>query len=140
MPHTPCSVEEVGHTAEIGLRLRAAAPDALFACAGEAMFALTGVTVDADAPATERTVRIQAPDMESLLVDWLNELVYLFETTGEVFTEIEVVGWSPEELEAIVRGRRPLDAPRLHVKAVTYHDLAVRPDGDGWLAQVTFDI
>lgn len=104
------------------------------------MFALAGASVDEAAPASERTVRVASPDLESLLVDWLNELVYLYETTGEAFTEIDVVAWSPEQMEAIVRGRKPQSAPRLHIKAVTYHDLSVRPDGDGWLAQVMFDI
>jgi SHS2 domain-containing protein len=136
----PCFVEEISHTAEIGLRVRAPGPGRLFACAGEAMFALVGATVDETAPPEERHVRLHAPDPETLLVDWLNELVYLYETTGLLFTSIDVAEWAPTGLEAVVQGRPSTTPPRLHVKAVTYHDLVVRPDGDGWLAQVTFDI
>ncbi len=136
----PCSVEEISHTAEIGLRVRAGSAARLFACAGEALFALVGATVDETSPPEERPVRLHAPDAENLLVDWLNELVYLYETTGLAFTTIDVSTWTPTGLEATVQGRRPTGPPRLHVKAVTYHELAVRPDGDGWLAQVTFDI
>lgn len=140
MAHAPCQVEEIAHTAEVGLRLWAAEPGTLFACAGEAMFALMGLDVDESAAARTREVALASMDTESLLVDWLNELVYLFETTGEVYPQIEVVAWEPQRLVATVQGRRPAGAPRMQIKAVTYHELVVRREGEGWLAEVTFDI
>ena len=134
----PCEFEELAHTAEIGLRVRAATPGRLFACAGMALFALTGAVPQA--AEAERTVTVESPDVESLLVDWLNELVYLYETTGCAFHEIEVTEWSPQRLAATVRGGRPAAPPRLHVKAVTYHDLSVHASGAGWEARVFLDI
>ena len=134
----PCEFEELAHTAEIGLRVRAAAPGPLFACAGMALFALTGAT--SGRIEIERDVTVESLDAESLLVDWLSELVYLYETTGCAFHDIEVTEWSPQRLAATVRGGRPAMPPRLHVKAVTYHDLHVRRTGAQWEVQVFLDI
>lgn len=86
------------------------------------------------------SVSLTAVDAESLLVDWLNELLYLHETTGDVFTRYELAAWSPTRLEATVSGGPPAQRPRLHIKAVTYHQLHVAQTAVGWTADVFFDI
>lgn len=135
-----CRFEELGHTAEIGLRIQAGAPEELFACAAQAMFSLLRAPVNPEQPPRVHHVQIDAHDGESLLVDWLNELLYLHETTGAIFDECTVLRWTLTHLEAEVRGRKPLATPSLHIKAVTYHQLAITADADGWTAQVYFDI
>jgi len=137
---TDCDFEELGHTAEVGMRVRSASAATLFACAGQAMFALIGAESDRESFAAQRTVTLDAPDIESLLVDWLNELVYLHETTGEVYPECRVIEWTPTSLSATITGYQPSQSPALHVKAVTYHELQVREEQDGWMAQVYCDI
>lgn len=135
-----CSFEELGHTAEIGMRVRAATPGRLFACAALAMFALIDA---ASAPESERVsqrVELHSLDMESLMVDWLSELVFLHETTGAIYDEIDIHQWSPQHLEATLCGRRAQQVPHMQIKAVTYHDLIVAATDDEWLAQVYFDI
>lgn len=64
-----CRVEELDHTAEIGLRVWAASEARLFGCVGEAMFKLLGVEADPAAPPAERLLEIEAGDPASLLVD-----------------------------------------------------------------------
>ncbi len=137
-----CGFEELAHTAEIGVRLWAPTPAALFACAAHAMFALVGALPTApDAePIDQRTLKLTAIDAESLLVDWLSELVYLYETSGLSWNEATLEQWAPTALRAVVYGRRVAGAPRLHVKAVTYHGLELRPVPDGWTGTVYFDI
>lgn len=135
-----CRFEELGHTAEVGLRIQADAPEPLFACAAQAMFALLRAPVDAEQPPIVHHIRLDAFDGESLLVDWLSELLYLFETTGALFTDCTVMRWTPTQLQAEVRGRKPLTAPAVHIKAVTYHQLVITANADGWTAQVYFDI
>ncbi len=104
------------------------------------MFTLIGAEIAPDSSVTQRVIKIEAPDIESLLVDWLSELIYLYETTGEVYLECHVGEWMPISLTATVHGCLPSQAPALHVKAVTYHDLQVRQASDEWMAQVYFDI
>ncbi len=135
-----CHVTEVAHTAEVGLRARAETPETLFACLAHAMFLLTGARTNDNFPGREHTVTIRADDVESLLVDWLSELLYLHEVTGDVFTACEITRWAPTELSGIAVGRPSTTPFTTHIKAVTYHDLSVQHDEDGWLAQVVFDI
>jgi SHS2 domain-containing protein len=135
-----CVIEELGHTAEIGLRIQADAPEQLFACSAQAMFSLLRVSPDLTRPPTQHQVTIDSMDGESLLVDWLSELLYLHETTDAIFTDCTVLRWTPTHLEAQVTGYLPASAPTMHIKAVTYHQLIVQANADGWLAQVYFDI
>ncbi len=136
----PCRYQELAHTAEIGLSVQADAPELLYACAAQGMFALLRARPDPHAPLVRHTVQLDAMDGESLLVDWLSELLYLYETTDALFDDCTVTRWTPTHLEAQVSGRRPLTPPVLHIKAVTYHQIRVTAGADGWAAQVYFDI
>jgi SHS2 domain-containing protein len=140
----PCTVEELSHTAEIGLRIWAPTLAELYACAAAAMCDLVDAQPDMTTPVQERTVAVAAPDRESLLVDWLNELLFLQETAGVYWPEVAVASLAQREdgvaLHATVRGWRASQPPRLHVKAVTYHQLRVVAADGGWRAEVFFDI
>ena len=140
----PCIVEELSHTAEIGLRIWAPTLADLYACAATAMFEMVDAQPDMTTVAQKRTVAVDAPDLESLLVDWLNELLYLQETTGAYWPEVAIDSLAQQEdravLRATVRGWRASQPPRLHIKAVTYHQLRVVAADGGWRAEVFFDI
>jgi SHS2 domain-containing protein len=135
-----CLIEELGHTSEIGLRVRADAPESLFACSARAMFGLLRVLPDTTRSMIHHQVTIDSIDGESLMVDWLSELLYLHETSGAIFSECTILRWTATHLEAQVSGYPPLAAPAVHVKAVTYHQLLIQANADGWLAQIYFDI
>jgi len=132
--------EELEHTADIGVRVQAHEPAALFAGAARAMFSLLRAEPDAAAPVETRHVVVDAVDIEALMVDWLNELLYLHETVGALFTDCRMRQWSPTRLEAGVAGSRPLGAPQVHIKAATYHQLRIERHADRWTAEVFFDI
>jgi SHS2 domain-containing protein len=141
---TSCHVEELSHTAEIGLRITAPSLADLYACAATAMLELIDAQPDMTTATEERTVAVASPDLESLLVDWLNELIFLQETTGAYWPEVTVDSLAQHEdgvvLHATVRGWRASQPPRLHIKAVTYHQLCVVAADGGWRAEVFFDI
>ena len=135
-----CEFEELGHTAEIGVRVWAPTAAELFACAARAMFSLLRVPADRSAAAVARSVTVRSMDVESLLVDWLSELLYLHEVYGEIYSAVQMREWTPGALRAQVIGWPPAGSPVLHIKAVTYHDLVVQQDAGGWSAQIYFDI
>jgi len=135
-----CHVEELSHTSEIGLRVRADAPEQLFACCAHAMFGLLRVQPDTQRPAQRHHVTITSLDGESLMVDWLSELLYLHETSGAIFEEYTILRWTPTHLEADIVGYPPATPPTMHIKAVTYHQLFIQANATGWLAQMYFDI
>ncbi|MCS6975399.1 MAG: archease [Gemmatales bacterium] len=130
------------HTADVGLRIRAADLNTLFAEAGRALFSLIVENLDAVRPATEVTFHLQGQDLEYLLFDWLNELLYCFETQHLVFSQFKV-DVTPTGLAAVARGERFDPArhqPDHEVKAITYHGLRVKQEEHGWLAEVIVDI
>jgi SHS2 domain-containing protein len=135
-----CLIEELGHSVEIGLLIRADAPEQLFACSAQAMFGLLRVLPDASRPATHHHVTVDSSDGESLLVDWLSELLYLYETSGAIFADCTVLRWTPTQLEADVTGYPPASPPTTHIKAVTYHQLKLQANADGWTAEVYFEL
>ncbi len=135
------------HTADKGLDVAASSLSDLFATCAEGMFALM---IDPERyPATESlTIEKEAPDLEMLLVRWLNELVYLFEVKHYLFREfpevrIEQVGerW---KLTATAR-YTPVEPHEIEwsgapVKSVTYHGLELAQTNGGWHARYYVDV
>jgi SHS2 domain-containing protein len=88
-------------------------------------------------------VEVKAADPESLLVAWLNELLYLHEARGFVMADCAIQTLTDTDLTAEMWGE-PVDRMRHpmlgHVKAVTYHLLRIRPTPQGWEGQVVVDV
>lgn len=134
--------EPIDHTADVGYRLFAPNLATLFAVAGRALFdAIT--ELDAIRPQLERTIEVEANDLDMLLVAWLSELNFRCITEFELFGEFAVEVISPTAVRATVRGEK-IDPARhiiqTEIKAVTYHELFVREVKAGWEAQVIFDV
>lgn len=134
--------ETFDHTADIGLRIRASTINELFQDAARGLFSLLIDDLETIRPTIERTVQLSADSWDMLLFDWLDHLLYLFDAERLALSEFDVTvqGF---ELSAKVRGeivdstRHPLAH---EVKAITYHGLFVRRDGNEWLAEVIVDI
>ena len=90
-----------------------------------------------------REFSVRAADLESLLVDWLNEVNFAFEVGRAAFRRFEVSEITGTSLSATGYGE-PLDPARHHpgeqVKSVTYHGVKVEQTPDGWLLRVYLDI
>jgi SHS2 domain-containing protein len=133
------------HTGDIGVTLRAASLPALFA---DAAAALTDVVSERDAVARRDTwpVAVRSSALDLLLVEFLSELLFQFDArqrlVGEAVVSVRGEGerWTAEgELhgERFDPARHRI---RTLVKAVTYHTLSVKEDGDGWHATLVLDI
>ena len=130
------------HTADLGLRVVAPDLDGLFRDAGQGLFAIIADGWEAERATRMLEFRIEADRREWLLFDWLNELLYTFDSEKLLLGGFEVsVG--ERRVEARAAGE-PLDASKhrlLHeVKAITYHGLRVEQGVQGWLAEVIVDI
>jgi SHS2 domain-containing protein len=134
--------ETFEHTADLGLRVRAPDLNTLFVEAARCLFSAIVEDLDTVQPRQKLDIALQADDLEYLLFDWLNELLYRFDTEHLLFSKFEarVDGF---RLTATAWGE-PLDRVRHNltheVKAITYHELKVQREGDGWLAEVIVDI
>ena len=138
----PLMFETFEHTADLGLRIRANELPALFADAARGLFSMIVPDLDSVRLVDELEFTIEGPVSELLLFDWLNELLYTYETRHLLFAQFEVQ-LSESGLRATARGeacddhRHQLDH---EVKAITYHGLKLEPADDGWLAEVIVDI
>lgn len=134
--------ETFEHTADLGLRVRAADLDSLFGEAGRGLFSLIVANLDAVRLVEEVSLGVVGDELDFLLFDWLNELLYIFETRRLVLVEF-TVHVSDSSVQATARGE-PLDPSRHQseheVKAITYHELKVAKDDGGWLAELIVDI
>ena len=134
--------ETFEHTADLGLRVRAASEEELFAEAARGLFSMIVAELETVQPTHPREFTIAGQDRDYLLFDWLNELLYVFDTERLLLSQFDV-RMTGEGLTATARGE-PYD-PQRHrldheVKAITYHGLRVEQDADGWLAEVIVDI
>jgi SHS2 domain-containing protein len=154
----PLYYEELRHTADWAIRVWGEDLDALFGHAAEAMFELQGADLAAE-PAIWNEVTCRGIDRETLLVAWLNELLFLSEMNDVLYTRFHVriapgssqslrtpaaAPWGPTEpdfdyaLHASIAGL-PGRGPLAHVKAATFYDLSVTQSDAGCEATVTFD-
>jgi SHS2 domain-containing protein len=126
----------VEHTAEVELHIDAETREAVFAEALAAFAEL--VSRGGEGEPAEHVVAIEAQDDASLLVGWLEELVFLAETEDLVPMRVDGLELSGGRLAAHVVGRR--GRPAHLVKAVTYHGLEFAQREGMWRAQVVLDV
>jgi SHS2 domain-containing protein len=134
--------ETFEHTADLGLRVRAPSLETLYVEAAQALFAAILDEPGSVQPRQAVEIRLAEDDRDYRLFDWLNELLYRFDTDHLVFGRFEV-RLKEREFHGTAWGE-PLDRSRHllahEVKAITYHGLRVEPAADGWLAEVIVDI
>jgi riboflavin kinase/FMN adenylyltransferase len=136
----PYRYREVEHTADRALWVWGQSVPALFVGAARGMYSLMDDLDREGRPATEwRVVSLEALDRESLLVEWLNELLYLAEREGLLFFEFEIEWLSDTRLEGRVGGV-PVEEAKSDIKAATYHDLTLKENEGGWSTLITFDV
>src|SRR5262245_52913491 len=122
------------HTADLGIRVRAADLNALFADAATALFAAIVDGLDAVRPPQQVESAVEGLDPDYLLFDWLRELLCRVDAEHLVLSQVDVTV-SETGLVARARGE-PLDPARHllshEVKAITYHGLRVEREDGGW--------
>ena len=130
--------EEVEHTADWAYRVWGGTIAALFVQAAEGLYWLAGMDL-APTPRLIRRIQLQGIDYESLLVAWLNELLYLHNSENLGFDQIEILHLDSNSLEAQVTGA-PTRQWLKDIKAATYHNLAIRSTESGFEATLVLDV
>jgi SHS2 domain-containing protein len=133
-------VQEIAHTADRALCIEGRDLQEMLVNAALGMNRLMASSEpDAGAGSTVKTVEIEALDAEALLVSWLSELAFWAETALLVFHRFDFKTVSPTRVRAEIHGRKAASIEN-HIKAVTYHHLAIVPTADGLSATVVFDV
>jgi SHS2 domain-containing protein len=134
-----------GATSDLSFVARGPTVEDAFIAAGEALLAATVEEPQTVARSESRSVVLEEPDLELLLLRFLNELVYLRDAQDLLLhpDRMEIVWSDSVELRAELRGER-IDRTRhalaSEVKAATAHDLRVGMTTDGWTATATLDV
>ena len=133
--------EVIDHIADIGIIAHGCDLSELFTNAASGMLHLqTGQ--NAIKPEVKREIMLEAGDPETLLVEWLNELLYLLDTERLLLNKFEI-HIEQNKLRANCRGM-VMDPARhklkREIKAATYHDLRITREGSDYSAKIIFDI
>ncbi len=134
---SPAGFEEVAHTADWSIKVWAEDLGCLFAEAARGMYALMEIQL-ARGPRLAETMHIDSVDSESLLVSFLNELLYKMESRRLAFDQVSVKV-DGLVLEAELEGA-PLTFQKKEIKAVTFHNLAILQSGDKLEITIVFDV
>ena len=130
----------IEHTADTGIVAYGDSLPGAFANAAAGMFSII-TDLRYIREAESRTISVNEPDAESLLFEWLNSLIYLFDVEGLLFRRCDVRQFSDTKLVAVCHGEK-YDPSRHHlkigIKSATYHMLKV--DKGNNQVQVIFDI
>ena len=134
--------EFIEHTADLGFKAYGASLEQLFAHAAEAFFEAI-VTLEHVKEKIERSIKVESDALDNLMVCWLTELLYLYDTERLVFKSFQINRIKDNKLKANAKGE--VFNPSRHeiktgIKAVTYHQLFVKERKGGWEARVIFDI
>jgi SHS2 domain-containing protein len=136
------SFEILDHTADIGIIAYGADVKELFSNAALALFSLI-TELQSIQEKLHLDLEVHSEDRDSLLVDWLNELIYCFDSKHILFNRFDIESLTYNALKATAYGE-DFD-PNKHrmktgVKAATYHMLRLDTDDNGYRAQIILDI
>lgn len=129
----------VEHPGELVLELEGATWEGLLGAAVRGFGEVAGRGARVDDEAGDRLVELVSTDRAALLVDLLNELVFLADAERWLGVEAAALEAGDDWLRARVRGRR-LELPATFVKAATLHGAGVTEEGGAWRARVVLDI
>jgi SHS2 domain-containing protein len=131
--------EEINHTADWAIRVQGENVRALFENTARGMVSLIEGAADPELPLQSHEVSVQSVDWETLLVDWLTEILYLIEEEVLVCEQINIHKIEPFSLTGTVSGRAG-GSFKKHIKAATYHNLSVKEVKDGYETVIVFDV
>ena len=134
--------EIIDHTADMGIVAYGTDVEELFSNAALALFSLI-TEPERIEEKLHLDLEISSEGRDSLLVEWLNELIYLFDVKHILFNRFDIGSLTHNNLKATCYGEN-FD-PMRHkikrgVKAATYHMLWLEKNSGGYKSQIIFDI
>jgi SHS2 domain-containing protein len=139
----PQPFEDLGHTADVGVRVRGATAEEALARLVLAFATLAAGGAEVAPVREERVAVAGGPDLAGTAVALLRELLYRLVTDGLLPAVCEIVRADEDGAEATVAfGRRDPErhAEGADLKAVTWHAARLAPEEGGWVGQAVFDI
>jgi len=131
--------EILEHPADLKIKVFGISKEELFSNALLAMIESMNPEIKKPEERSKRPIKIKSSDLSALLVDFLNEALYLTQVNKEVY-EINFKKITDKEIKGELIGKK-VEKFGEDIKAATYHDLEIKQNKDGsWQATVLFDI
>jgi SHS2 domain-containing protein len=127
------------HISEVELHVRAGSLGDLLAEAGKALAEVQLMAADCVPGGPARSIRVSSRDRDALLVDWLNELIFLADIDRWVAVDFSIDLAHDTEVRARASGVT-LEWSPSRVKAATFHQLRVTDIPGGLEARVILDV
>ncbi len=132
------------HPADIRIEVYGKTLEELFLNAAEGLSQLSTGSIKVSGSQIEKTLALESDSFDDLLVDWLREILFLFNSERFILRKASLKISEGISLESKLFGSI-LDPSLeledgLEIKGVTYHGLLLEEDSDGFVAQVIFDI
>ena len=128
---------EIAHTADWEIEVWAPDLSNLLVQSALGMYQLMGIQIS-PGTSNKRRITLQYAEQESLLIDFLNELLYLIESEEVVFDHF-VLQITDSQLNAELGGAKLVSMDK-EIKAATYHKLTIRKNDRGLFANIVFDV
>ena len=133
--------EIIDHTADIAIKAYGNTLKELFENAALGMFNIIA-DLEGIKSSTEIDIKVDAPDEEELLVEWLEELLYNFYTKNIIFSEFNITELTDNRLTANVKGRfigENKNRLKAEIKAATRHEVKISKKDAKYEVQIVFD-
>lgn len=134
--------EIIDHTADIGIKAYGESLKELFKNSALGMFEIIA-DLKLVKPNEALEVEVGAVSREELLVNWLRELLYQYNTQEIIFKDFEIDKITEHRINAKVKGEAYNSKKhniKTEIKAVTYHQLKIEKTQSGWISEVIFDV
>ena len=132
--------EFLEHTADVGILVRGETLEEFFAEAARGMFAILCESTP-EGEAIVHEINLNANDIESLLVNFLSELLFLFESKSFVPREFQFHHIDEGSLDVVCIGAiAPKPFYGTEIKGITHHMLEVESTPNGLEARIYFDL
>lgn len=132
----------VSRSSDLAIKVFGRTPEELFANSAFALFDL--MTDIEKVQAQEKLpLEVEGADRDDLMVNWMRELLYLYQGSGYLLKEFQVREFKENYVRGEVRGEK-YDPDRheiqREIRAVAYHQSRMEKTGEQWTAQVIFEL
>lgn len=140
MSEKEAGFQEIEHMADVEIKVWGDDLNALFIQAAKGMYHLSQIREEDNSQTTRsRTFSVTGMDTESLLVAFLNEILFYLETERIAFQKLDLEFQGNDRLQAQLEGTIVKELNR-DIKAVTFHNLEIQELDTGWQVRIVFDV
>lgn len=135
--------EIIEHTADVGLKVNGTTLKELFENAASGMFYIVAHKKSSSNKHKKIQIKKEVEDFEELLVDWLSELLYIFDSQKILFSNFKILELNNSGVIGEAFGEKidpSKNTLQTEIKAVTFHGLKIEEDKNGFSCKIIFDV